>query len=96
MPQRDLVWAEGAVRQLGELLDRRNQNNRAVILDCVEGHLLAVADDPSLSVPHKGPQLFRLYRFRCDDGDTALYLQAELQELADGSMAVIGCGTIRF
>lgn len=94
MPQRELVWSDEAVRQLSQLLDRRDGNNRLALLRCIEGHLLAVADDPSLTSAHKGPQTFRLYRFACHDDDTAIYLQAELQELSDESMAVIGCGSI--
>jgi len=91
MPQRDLVWSEKAIEDLRGLLERRD--DRDSVLLCVEGHLLAVADNPAIASTHSGPQAYQLYRFGCRDGETALYLQAVFQDLPDGRLSVMSCNT---
>jgi hypothetical protein len=94
MSRRDLVWSSKAAKQYLELLKRRNDTKQ--VRSCVEAHLTALADDIDLARKFQGPGNLRIYRFRCQDGSTDLYLQAEIETLSDTQLAILGCGTIQF
>lgn len=96
MPPRKLVWTKGALKQFVEFLGRRN--DKGAVRKCVEQHLLTVADNvEGVARKWTGPsEGVWLYRFQCKDGQTVLYIQAELEATDDSILGVLGCGTVAF
>lgn len=94
MPQPDLIWADKAIHDIKNLLDRRD--DREGVLRCVESHLLAAAEDPLVLWTDEGPQPVASHRFECRDGETKLFLQALFQVLGVEKVAVLACTTIEF
>lgn len=95
MQPRDLTWTAEAIADYKELL-RRRHHNWAAVDHCVQRNLLAVAEDPAIARRDSGPVELLIYRFKCDDGETRLNLQANLEELPDGTLVVLSCNTIQF
>jgi hypothetical protein len=93
MPAYELVWSDDAVTEVAELIGRREARN--AVRDCIEGHLLAVADNPAIAIVDLGPREFLIYRFTCRDGDVGLNLQAEFEILDAHRIGVVGCNSIQ-
>jgi len=80
------------VEQFKVYLDRRKE--KASVRKCVETTLLTIANDVEATAQRwDGPfeTLWR-HRFKCQDGTTTLYIEAELS-VTDDTVAVLGCGT---
>lgn len=84
---RKLVWSEKAKEDVKELLNRRH--NKAAVLDCIEGQLLAVATSPGITVQAPGPLRERIFRFTCQDGNVTLYLTAAFTYSTNHEIGVV-------
>jgi hypothetical protein len=93
-PSRDLYWSEEGLQDLENFLSRRK--DKQAVITCIEDALLGVAGEPSIAIRVPGPREFLIYRFNCSDKKVALFIQAELLEMPDGSLVVLACNTIKF
>lgn len=93
MPPLELIWAVEAIDGFTDLLKRRD--DKKAVQSCVEGHLLAVAANPSIARTDPGPRHFLLYRFVCRDGYTTLNLQAEFHPLGTRHIGVASVKSIQ-
>ena len=95
MPSRELVWNRKAAQELQELLGRRS--DRHGVLECIQEHLVTVAADPTKVLqPSASPAREMVYRFRCDDGLTVIYIVAVLAYAPNDRLAVLHCISQQF
>lgn len=94
--KRAVVWDRAALRGYIEIVRGREEAAVEQIRECVEQHLEALADDPSLgSALEIKPNVF-LHRFKCMDGDVGVWFQIDVEVLSPEEVAVLVCGRIEF
>lgn len=92
MPGYELIWSNDALTEVAELIGRREA--QGAVKECIEGHLLAVVDNPAIATTDLGMHTFLIYRFTCHDGEVGLNLQAEFEMLDAQRIGLVSCNTI--
>lgn len=94
MADHDLVWFPPAAIGLAKLLARRK--NRSAVRQCIILNLFAVGRNLALAMPVPVLPGTFVYRFHCDDGDSGVYVQVELEEVSPTVLAVLRCDSVAF
>ena len=93
MAHGDIVWDEDARKDFAEYLETRNDQES--VLDCVEQHILGMADLPD---PEHHEHPLKVYGgiLPCKDGDVQLYLRPAFYTLPDGTKVILGVKPLQF